>query len=116
MDSETVKATSYIQDLLAGIQEAEEERFRKKVGNKDELNAIVVEANVLLSSVEKYEFHCFMAVTELLKLRVNILIAQREEVEELERLEHEKKFFTIKEERTKQQVSLKSCGYAHCYC
>jgi hypothetical protein len=104
LQSETLKTTSYLEDLRLSIREAEEERLRyrkiKVTSTVDDL----AEAKQLYQTVDEIEAQSFLAVSELLRLRVSILIAQREEVEQLELLQREKAFFVEKEEKTRQQV------------
>lgn len=42
----------------------------------------------MISENNKYDYQCYNSVAELLKLRLRILIAQREEMEELDRFFH----------------------------
>lgn len=104
LSNETSKTTTYLQDLQLSIREAEEERHRycqmKVVSNDDALK----DARALYETVDETEAQCFLAVSELLRLRVSIMTAQREEVEQLELLQQDKAYFIEKEEKTRHQV------------
>ena len=115
LSHETQKATTYLQELMLSIREAEEERHRycrmKAVSNDDALK----NARTLYETVDETEAQCFLAVSELLRLRVSILTAQREEVEQLELLQKDKAFFIEKEEKTRQQVRLNTRSVMDCF-
>lgn len=104
LSHETQKTTTYLQDLQLAIREAEEERHRycqmKIVSNDTALK----DARTLYETVDETEAQCFLAVSELLRLRASIMTAQREEVEQLELLQKDKAYFIEKEEKTRQQV------------
>ena len=101
---ETSKTSSYLQDVMLSIREAEEERHRyRKMRVSANVDALA-EAKKLYLTVDEIEAQSFLAVSELLRLRVSIMIAQREEVEQLELLHRDKAFFIEKEEKTRQQV------------
>ena len=104
LNDETGKASSFLQDLILAAREAEEDRYitRVKVGERD--TAKLAEARAIYEAVDVSEHRCFVAVAELLKLRLRIITAQRQEVEELEKLQRDKEFFVAKEEKTKEQV------------
>ena len=57
-----------------------------------------------LAELSKLELQSFMSVYELLKLRLRVQIAQREEVELIHRLISDKKYFSLKVEKIKNQV------------
>jgi hypothetical protein len=103
---ETSKTTSYLQDVLLSIREAEEERHRYRKMKVTSNDVAIQKAKELYLAVDETEAQSFLAVSELLRLRVNIMIAQREEVEQLELLNNDKAFFIEKEEKTRQQVRL----------
>ncbi|KAJ1425256.1 hypothetical protein B484DRAFT_397996 [Ochromonadaceae sp. CCMP2298] len=101
MVSETTKTSTYLQDVQLSIREAEEERHRYRKMTSQNNVTHMKEAKELYLEVDELEAQCFLAVSELLRLRVNIMVAQREEVEQLEHLERDKVFFVNKEEKTR---------------
>lgn len=101
---ETSKTTSYLQDVVLSIREAEEERHRYRKMRVVSNVAALSEAKGLYLQVDETEAQSFLAVSELLRLRVSIMIAQREEIEQLELLQRDKAFFIEREEKTRQQV------------
>ena len=113
LTEETLKTTTYLQDVQISIREAEEERHRYHKIKENINETDLVEAKQLYQEVREIEAQSFLAVSELLRLRVNILVAQRQEVEQLELLQRDKEYFLQKEEKTRQQVS--TYYYYHYY-
>ena len=65
-------------------------RLQKSVSEAKEtgdrmLDASRKEAARMIFENDKYDHQCYLSVSELLKLRLRIMIAQREEMEELDR-------------------------------
>jgi hypothetical protein len=56
-----------------------------KAAGKKLLESSRNEASKLVAGNDQLDHQCYLSVSELLKLRLRIMIAQREEVEELER-------------------------------
>lgn len=104
LSEETAKTTSYLQDVVLSIREAEEERHRYRKMKAMSNETMLKEAKQLYLQVDETEAQSFLAVSELLRLRVSVMIAQREEIEQLELLQRDKAFFIEKEEKTRQQV------------
>ncbi len=105
---ETVRSWSYLQQLEKAIVSAEEDNHRLVVQYNTVNEEDMKNATELWEEVDKYEFQCYHAVAELLRLRFRIMVAQREEVEELERLQYDKALFIEKEEKLKYEVSFLS--------
>lgn len=59
--------------------------LRAKESGDKALEIPRMEAAYMISENNKYDHQCYISVSELLKLRLRILIAQREEMEELDR-------------------------------
>jgi hypothetical protein len=104
LQHESLKTSTYLQDVQIAIREAEEERYRYRKMKLTSTETDLTEAKRLYLAVDELEAQSFLAVSELLRLRVSILIAQREEVEQLELLQRDKAYFIEKEEKTRQQV------------
>ena len=113
LQDETSKTTSYLQDVQLAIREAEEERHRYRKIKVSSTELELAEARQLYQSVDEIEAQSFLAISELLRLRVSILIAQREEVEQLELLQHDKAYFVEKEEKTRNQVHAAVLNVVH---
>ena len=107
---ETARTSSYLQDLQDTVLNAEGDRHRFLVGTMNDISEHYQEARVLLEEEDKYGIQCFLAVSELLRLRLRIMVAQREEVEELSRLQADRQYFATKEEKNREQVII-SCGF-----
>jgi hypothetical protein len=106
LQSETLKTTGYLEDVRIAIREAEEERHRYRKMKVSSTVDDLAEAKTLYQAVDELEAQSFLAISELLRLRVSILIAQREEMEQLELLQRDKAYFIEKEETTRNQVCL----------
>lgn len=104
LQAETLKTTGYLEDVRIAIREAEEERHRYRKIKAASTAEDLAEARKLYQAVDEIEGQSFLAISELLRLRVSILIAQREEMEQLELLQRDKAFFIEKEEKTRNQV------------
>ena len=109
LQHETFKVISFLQDMQLQLKIIEEDRHRTAVINNDLVEKLFKDDINSVAEVNKEEMQCFVSISELLKLRLNILIAQREEVEELEKLDNEKKFFYEKEKIAKDQVIIYYC-------
>ena len=103
-----------------------EEETRKLKGTKSELDmalkevnlgskaldAIVAqsldkskeEAGALIEEVDKLDYQGYLAVAELLHLRLKIMKAQREEIEELAQLRADKEYFSHREKNMREQL------------
>lgn len=101
---ETLRATTYLRNLQAAIRTVENERYEAKQSHHVVREEDVSAAEHLCAEVDRNENQCFFAVSELLRLRYRILVAQRQEVEELEQLHQEKESFVAKEEQTKREL------------
>jgi hypothetical protein len=104
LEDETMKIYSIIQDIehFVGDVLSEKQDLEKQF--------IAVSEREFKSSYECYEevreseFQCFYLIQELLSLKARIMIAQREEIEELEQLHKDKMFFQNKQEELKEKV------------
>ncbi len=106
LNEETIRTSSYLQDLHVTLRSAEDEQFRVHNHKNEEAEQLYAKAKELLEVEDKYDIQCFLAVSELLKLRLRILVAQREEVEEVHRLQVDKQYFADKEDNTREQVRI----------
>lgn len=104
LQEETVKCSAYLRDLRSALKVVDEDRQRNReehsVVREEDMN----KAMKMWREVDRNEFQCFHAVSELLRLRYRILSAQRQEVEELEKLQQEKEEFIKREEETKKEL------------
>ena len=62
------------------------------------------EASVLIDEVDKLDYQGYLAVAELLDLRLKIMKAQREEIEELAQLRADKEYFSHREKSMREQL------------
>eukprot|EP00981_Chlorochromonas_danica_P002161 scaffold428_cov168-Ochromonas_danica.AAC.26 len=104
LQEETVKCSAYLRDLRSALKIVDEDRHRNReehsVVREEDMN----KAMKMWREVDRNESQCFHAVSELLRLRYRILSAQRQEVEELEKLQQEKNEFIKREEETKKEL------------
>jgi cellulose biosynthesis protein BcsQ len=78
-----------------------------KFGHDDlieQLSNSRVDAAKLITDVNRWERQSFSSVAELLRLRLRIMIAQREEVEEVSELHREKENFAMREKVAREQL------------
>ena len=61
-------------------------------------------ANQLIAELHKSDLNCFSTVSEILKLRLKIMVAQRREVEETDRLHRDKEYFEEKEQEARRSL------------
>lgn len=101
---ETLRCTAHLRDLQCALRETEEERHASHVHHQLLREEDINSALNYWREVDRNEFQGFFAVSELLRLRYRILVAQRQEVEELERLQQDKETFVAKEEEAKHQL------------
>jgi hypothetical protein len=92
------------QHLVPQLQGAEEERYRLGVASAQTLDKITASATAIAHRLNLAERRRFDNVAELLRLRYRMLVSQREEAEEIEKLQADKLFFAAKEEAAKQLV------------
>lgn len=103
---ETSKVKAFQNDLIDTINDIIEKRYQYRLQRKYQSTYDILPAKEKLQRVIDTEFQTFLAVSELLRMRLDIMIAQREKVDEVEKLEHEKNYFIKKEENTKTQVTI----------
>jgi len=101
---ETSKVTSFQNEVIDSINDVIEKRYQYRLQRRYQSKYDIMPAKEKHQRVIDTEFQTFLAVSELLRMRLDIMIAQREKVDEVERLEHEKNYFITKEENTKAQV------------
>jgi hypothetical protein len=97
--------------LVAGRAELDMALKEVNMGTKA-LDAVVMhsldtcrdEAAALVDEVDKLDVQGFLAVSELLHLRLRIMKAQREEIEELSQLRADKDYFCAKERQMREQL------------
>jgi len=104
LDEETSKATNGLSKMQTALREVDEGSSRLDVAVTSTLEAARGEASALINEVDRLDYQGFLSVSELLRLRLRIMIAQREEVEELSRLHADKAFFLAKEKQTREQL------------
>jgi hypothetical protein len=104
LHDETIRLSSYLQDVQILIRTAVENRYLKTVHYLEAQRSTIDYAKELWEEHESLDFQCFYSVAELLKLRFRILLAQREEIETLERLQMERDEYQYKEESLKQEI------------
>lgn len=100
------KNVKYFDEL--NQEETEEDNDEENILNHKTSISLYNTAKLAYKQWEETEENasrCYSSVSSLLKLRLNILIAQRKQVEILEELENEKKLFCKKEERIREEVS-----------
>ena len=104
LEEESRKLTSGVEELTLAMQEV-------TVGTKA-LDLVVTrnldrsreEAAVLVKDVDRMDHQGYLAVSELLTLRLRIMMAQREEIEELAQLRSDKEFFGARERQMRDQL------------
>jgi hypothetical protein len=104
LEEETRKLTAGRNELDLALKEV-------SLGTKA-LDAVVMqslehsrdEAGVLVDEVDKLDVQGFLAVSELLHLRLKIMKAQREEIEELAQLRSDRQYFGAKEKDMRHQL------------
>ena len=104
IETSKIKCSNYLREISALINDTEDERLVYKTNKFNNLDGHVKETHKLLDEAHNFEMQCFMAVAEMLRLRHGILVAQRQEVEELERLDNDRHFFALKEQKTKREL------------
>ena len=99
LEEETRRVQSVVNDLSLALKEVDEGSARLDIAVTERLEVKRREAADLVNEVDKLDYQGFLSVAELLRLRMKITRAQREEVEELERLQSDKVFFAAKEQQ-----------------
>jgi len=90
LNDETKKLKSKYHDFQTLVHSVEGSIFENKENSNRLLETSRYEASRLISDNDRLDHQCYLSVSELLKLRLRIMIAQREEVEELDKLNEEK--------------------------
>ena len=111
LEEETRKLTAGRNELDMALKEV-------SLGTKA-LDAVVMQslehsredAAALVEEVDKLDVQGFLAVSELLHLRLKIMKAQREEIEELSQLRGDKEYFASKEKEMRQQLLAQSSAH-----
>jgi hypothetical protein len=104
LEEETRRVQFVVNDLSLALKEVDEGSARLDIAVTERLEAKRREAANLVNEVDKLDYQGFLSVAELLRLRMKITRAQREEVEELERLQSDKVFFAAKEQQMREQL------------
>jgi hypothetical protein len=104
LEEETRILNTSIEELDMALKEV-------KIGTKaldkvvmKSLDSCRSEAAELIKEVDKLDHQGYLSVSELLNLRLKIMIAQREEVEELSQLRSDKEFFSARETQMREQL------------
>jgi len=102
---ETMRISGGLQDLANQLKDIEDERYAETMKQTVSIKELEMKnAFTVSEEVAQFEFQCFHAISELLQLKYRIMIAQRQEVEELEQLAYDKQYFVQKEEVLKTEV------------
>lgn len=101
---ETLRVSAYLQDVHAAVKNAAENRYLRTATYTEGHSKDIEVAKELWKENDTVDFRSFYAVVELLKLRYRIMLAQREEVEELEHLQRERDEFFEKEKAMRAEV------------
>lgn len=104
LEEETRRVQFVVNDLSLALKEVDEGSARLDIAVTERLEVKRREAANLVNEVDKLDYQGFLSVAELLRLRMKITRAQREEVEELERLQSDKVFFAAKEQQMREQL------------
>ena len=104
LEEESRRITTLVYDLTTSLKEVNEGSARMDIAVTETLEVRRKEAAALVKEVDRLDYQGFLSVAELLRLRLRIMSAQREEVEELERLEDDKVFFAQKEGQMREQL------------
>jgi hypothetical protein len=76
----------------------------RKAMLEEGVKPLTVGVEKLIDELEYLDRQCYVSVVELLGLRLKIMISQREEVDELDRLSQDKDFITAREAETREQL------------
>ena len=104
LEEETRKLSSSIEELELSLKEVSVgSKALDKVVTKS-LDICRDEAANLIKQVDRLDHQGFLSVSELLALRLRIMVAQREEIEELAQLRSDKEFFKSREMQMREQL------------
>lgn len=98
------RVATLINDLSLALKEVNEGSARLDIAVTENLELRRHEAAALVKEVDRLDVQGYLSVAELLRLRLRIMSAQREEIEELERLHNDKVFFAAKEGQMRDQL------------
>ena len=104
LEEETRKTASTIHELSCQLKEVMSGNAKNNVTIDDELEKKRQNATTLVKDLDRLDYQGFLSISELLHLRLKIMVAQREEVEELERLHEDRNFFISKETLLRDQL------------
>lgn len=90
--------------LMLKVVELRSGSAKTDQAHHDELREDYEKARTLIDELFKLDMNCFGTVSEILKLRLKIMIAQRREVEENDRLHHDKQYFADKEREARESL------------
>lgn len=107
VNSETAAAAALAQDLRLQLDHLEGDRLRSLVKEKETMREIFEQGSKLVSELHKVEMRCCLGVAEFLRLRLRMLIEQREEVEQLDGLQMDRENCKNKIQQMQQQVRLR---------
>jgi hypothetical protein len=105
LDQQSMKIYSLVQDIDHFMESISSEKtdLEKQFLNVSEKE--FKDSYDCFENVKEGEFQCFFLIQELLTLKYRVMIAQREEIEELEQLHKDKTYFQQKEEELKEKVN-----------
>lgn len=90
--------------LMLKVVELRSGSAKSDATNNDEVKGEYAMANQLITELHKTDLNCFSTVSEILKLRLKIMVAQRREVEETDRLHRDKEYFEEKEQEARRSL------------
>lgn len=103
--NETRRLSSIINKFIIETAEVESGMKTLASSTKKSLEDDRKEVSKVIEENDSLDFKCYLSISELLRLRLQIMIVQREEVEELERLQANKQAFEKNEQQTRFQLT-----------
>ena len=104
LEDETRKLNTSISELDLALKEVDLGTRTLDAVVMQSLDSSRTEAADLIKEVDKLDYQCYLSVSELLQLRLKIMRAQREELEELSQLKSDKDYFAAREKQMKEIV------------
>jgi hypothetical protein len=111
LEVETLKIYSLLGDITTALNDLVEEKDALESHFTIISETEFKESQLAFEEVKGKEFDCYYLIAELLSLKYRIMIAQREEMEELEQLTKDRSYFQQKEEQLKEKVRNRWCSF-----
>lgn len=109
LETENSKVVNEINNMLSMLNQNIDEELKLSDVESQEYSKLQVkhhDAMELIKNVHKIESHIHLTISEILRLRLNTLVSQREDIEELHQLQYDQNFYQKNEAIQREKFNI----------